>query len=118
MCICPAWQASEYPYFLKGIDTSEPPPVGAPGVDEEDLVEIRKDWEKVVLRSLYLQSLQDARKDLNGIPLPYRTESDVAMKPKRVFEDLLHGIEDRWTAAKYWIPRLLSMEIDALDDFL
>lgn len=60
--ICPDWQASEYPHFLRGIDTTEPPPVGVPGVDEEDLVEFRKDWEKVLLRNLYLQSLQVCRK--------------------------------------------------------
>ena len=51
VCICLAWQAPEYPYFLKGINTTEPPPVGAPDLDEEALVVIRKDWEKVVLRS-------------------------------------------------------------------
>lgn len=67
---------------------------------------------------MYLQSLQVAGKDLNGIPLLYKAESDLEMKRKETFEDLLQGIEDRWTAARYWIPKLLSKDIDAFDSFL
>lgn len=106
VCICPAWQASEYPHVLKGINTTEP------------LVEIRKDWEKVRRRSLYLESLQVARKYLKGIPLLNKAESDVEMNRKQIFEDLLQEIKNRWTAARHWIPILISMDIDVLDTFL
>lgn len=114
----PVWQACEYPHFLKGNNTGEPPPVGASGVDEEALVEIRKDWEKVFERGSYLQSLRVAGKYLNGIPLVFKAESDLEMKRKWIIENLLHGIENRWTAAKHWIPKLSSMDLDALDTFL
>lgn len=89
--ICPAWQASEYPHFPKRNNTGEPPPVGAPDVEEEALVEIRKDWETVLLRDLYLQGLQVAGKYLNGIALVYKLESDLEMKRKWIFEPLLRA---------------------------
>lgn len=40
------------------------------------------------------------------------------MKRKWIFETLLHEIENRWTAAKHWIPKLNSLDFDALDTFL
>ena len=51
----------------------------------------------------------------NGIPLLYKAESDLEMKRKEIFEDLLQGIEDRWTAARLTIgsrnyfPRILML---------
>lgn len=95
MGICPAWQASKYPHFLRRINTGEPPHVGAPGVDKEALVEIQKDREKVLLRDSYLQSLQVAGNALNGIPIFYKAESDHEMKRKWIFENLLHEFENR-----------------------
>lgn len=67
---------------------------------------------------MYLESLQVARKDLNGIPLLNKAESDLEMNRKQIFEDLLQEIKNRWTAASHWIPILLSMDIDVLDTFL
>ena len=61
--------------------------------------------------------MQVAEKDLNSIPLLHKAESDLEMKRKEIFEALLQGIEDRWTAARYWILKLLSKDIDALTLF-
>ena len=38
-------------YFLRGFEVSKPPSVGSiPDDEEADLVEIRKDWELILLR--------------------------------------------------------------------
>ena len=115
--ICPSWETSDYPYFLKGVEIEEPPPLGDSDVDEEALTAIRKDWEKVLLRREYMKSLRDVGKGLNGIPLIHETMSDSDIKYKRYIASLLYQIESRWTAAKHWIPYLQSKNFDNINKF-
>lgn len=97
--IRPAWEVSDYPFFLKGIEVQEPPPVGTPGIDESGLIEIRKDWEKVLLRRVHEQSMQGAIDEAIS-------ESDKGIMLKRNFARKLAEIEMRWTAARYWMNHL------------
>lgn len=113
--ICPSWETSDYPHFLKGIVISEPPPPAGPEVDEEALTEIRKDWEKVLLRRQYLKDLRDAGKGLNGIPLTPEIPSEYDIKQKRVFARFLYDMESRWGGARHWMPQLRSKRIDQID---
>ena len=99
--ICPSWESLDYPHFLKGIE-----------VDEEALTEIRKDWDKVLLRKVYLESLRNAGKGLNGIPLGHEIMSDDDIKFKGLYESLLNEIEPRWRAVKNWLPRLKSRNLE------
>lgn len=85
--IHPAWEATEYPFFLKGIDVQEPPPPRIPGTIEPELREIRKDWEKVCLRRLYTHTLQN------------HIELSPDIMRKRKFSDCLESIEINWTAS-------------------
>lgn len=114
--ICPSWETFDYPHFLKGIEVGEPPSLGSSEVDEEALTEIRKDWEKVLLRRVYSRSLWDAGRGLNGIPLTHETLSGGDIKYKRFLASLLYGIESRWTGAKNWIPHLRSKNFDYIDN--
>ena len=107
--ICPSWESFAYPHFLKGIEVGEPSPLGDPAVDEEALTEIRKDWEKVLLRRVYLKSMGDAGKGLNGIPLAHEIMSDDGIKRRQWFATFLYEIEFRWTAARHWIPHMRSL---------
>ncbi|KAL4782572.1 kinase-like domain-containing protein [Aspergillus varians] len=91
--ICPGWQATKVPKFLKGIEVREPPPIGTPGVDESAFVEIRKDWEKVRLRKLFREGLPEAR-----------ATGDITRKLN--FAEVLEEMESRWQAARVWIPIL------------
>lgn len=113
--ICPSWETSDYPNFLKGIETKEPPPIGTV-VDEEAVKPLRMDWEKVRLRETYLMGLLNAAKGLNGIPRYDGNVSDLDVKDKRWFADLLSEIEFRWTAARHWIPRLRSKDLPSSYD--
>ena len=113
--ICPSWETSDYPHFLKGIIIREPPPPEGPEVDEEALTEIRKDWEKVLLRRIYLKDLRDAGKGLNGIPLAHEILSDDDIKLKRVFTEFLYDMESRWGGTRHWMPQLRSKRIDQID---
>ncbi|KAL4778836.1 phosphotransferase enzyme family-domain-containing protein [Aspergillus varians] len=91
--IYPTWQASTVPYFLRGIEVAEPPPAGTPGVNEDSLVEIRKDWERVRLRRIYGDPVQQA----------YGCEPSVR---QHEFAQNLEEIELRWTAATYWLREI------------
>ncbi len=100
---------------MKGIIIREPPPPEGPEVDEEALTEIRKDWEKVLLRRTYLKDLRDAGKGLNGIPLTHEILSDDDIKLKRVFTEFLYDMESRWGGTRHWMPQLRSKRIDQID---
>ncbi|KAE8137446.1 hypothetical protein BDV38DRAFT_282993 [Aspergillus pseudotamarii] len=97
-----AWEVTEYPFFLRGIDVQEPPPPPASGIIEPELREIRKDWEKVCLRRLYRWTLHN----------------DIGLSPdimhKRKFSDCLENIEMNWTASGHWarwvLQETVSME--------
>ncbi|KAL4804699.1 phosphotransferase enzyme family-domain-containing protein [Aspergillus unguis] len=91
--ICPSWKATKVPHFLKGIEVLEPPPIGTPGVDEESLVEIRKDWDRQCLRRIFSEDLPEAQ-----------MTRDTRRKLK--FASLLEQIETRWPAARHWLPGL------------
>lgn len=91
--IVPLWKAAKVPHFLLGIEVPDPPPVGDPEADEESLVEIRKDWEKVRLRQLFL-----------GCQSGIKEKPDLTHKLK--FTRSLEEMEFRWTAAKNWLPAL------------
>ncbi|KAL4915776.1 hypothetical protein BDW62DRAFT_120348 [Aspergillus aurantiobrunneus] len=91
--ICPSWQVTKAPVFLRGNEVPEPPPVGAPGVDEWEFVEIRKDWVKVCLRKLYIEGVPEAR-----------VTRDI--KRKLNFAQSLEEMELRWQAARRWTPIL------------
>ncbi|KAJ5934456.1 hypothetical protein N7466_004003 [Penicillium verhagenii] len=93
--IHPAWEAAEFPFFLRGIEVPEPPPQ-EPGIVEPDLVEIRKDWEKVCLRRLYRKTLQDN----------FELSPDIMRKQK--FSFCLENIEMNWTASQYWAQTQLE----------
>lgn len=54
--------------------------------------------------------MQVAGKDLNRIRLVCKAESDLEMKRKWIFENLLQENENRWIAAKHWIPKLNSLD--------
>ncbi|KAB8224477.1 hypothetical protein BDV33DRAFT_199512 [Aspergillus novoparasiticus] len=89
-------EATEYPFFLRGIDVQEPPPPPIPGTIEPELREIRKDWEKVRLRRLYTQTLQNDNE----------VSPDIMRKHK--FSDCLENIEINWTASRYWARGVLQ----------
>ncbi|KAL4942001.1 phosphotransferase enzyme family-domain-containing protein [Aspergillus oleicola] len=91
--IYPAWQATQFPFFLRGPEVCEPPALGTPGVDESCLTEYRKDWERVRLRRLYR----------DGLP---ETSETGAIARKMVFDERLEEIELRWEAARHWTPIL------------
>jgi hypothetical protein len=110
VAVCPAWESSECPPFLRGIEVQEPAPLATPGIDESGLVEIRKDWEKVLLRRVYIQSLQSARRDSSGIFSTSRAESDGDIKNKREFAKYLEQIETRWTASRFWVRNFVSID--------
>ncbi|KAE8342985.1 hypothetical protein BDV24DRAFT_161804 [Aspergillus arachidicola] len=63
---------------------------------EPELRELRKDWEKVRLRRLYTQTLQN---DIEVSPDIMR---------KRKFSDCLENIEINWTASRYWARGVLQ----------
>ena len=107
--ICPSWETFAYPHFLKGIEVGKPPSLGDPAVDEDALTEIRKDWERVLLRKVYLESMTDAGKGLSGIPLAHETMSDNEIERKQRFATFLYEIELRWEAARHWMPDLRSL---------
>lgn len=98
--IHPAWEAAVCPFFLRGIEVQEPPPSRTPGSVEPEpeleLSEIRKDWEKVLLRRLYQRTLQ------GDVELP----PDIMHKQK--FSDCLEQIETNWTASRYWARKVLQ----------
>ncbi|KAE8415350.1 hypothetical protein BDV36DRAFT_298207 [Aspergillus pseudocaelatus] len=94
--IHPAWEATEYPFFLRGMDVQMPPPLPpGSGTIEPELCEIRKNWEKVCLRRLYKRTLH------NDIEL----SPDV--KHKRKFSDCLETMQINWTASGYWARGML-----------
>ena len=115
LSICPSWETSDYPQFLKGIIIREPPPPDGPEVDEEALTEIRKDWEKVLLRKIYLKDLLDAGKGLSGIPLTHEILSDDDIKLKRGLTECLYDLESRWGGTRRWMPQLHSKHTDQID---
>ena len=122
VAIRPAWECYDYPYFLKGIETTKPPPKGTPGIDEDDLTDMRQDWEKVRLRFVYrwlgytrdpeefsysldkTTSTNDVISLMEGFSFVNETlsEDDVLSRKKR-FAVSLEDIEDRWTATRYWL---------------
>lgn len=99
VAIRPDWDATDYPYFLKGIEVQEPPPLGTPGVDETRMTWIRRDWEKVLLRQIYQQKIR-------GTVDEAMFESDGGVILKRKFARSLAEIELRWTGARYWMRHL------------
>ena len=104
--ICPSWETSDYPLFLRGFKVTEPPPVGDPEVDEEALTHFRKDWEKVLLRRIYLESLRNPGTGLSSPPSAQGIITDDDIKHKRFFQSLLYEIEFRWRGVRHWIPQL------------
>ncbi|KFY06577.1 hypothetical protein V491_08586, partial [Pseudogymnoascus sp. VKM F-3775] len=57
VAVLPTWETVALPPFLRGIEFQEPPPLG---VDEEGLIEIRKDWELVLLPRKYSEDSYSA----------------------------------------------------------
>lgn len=106
--IVPAWETGRdgVPYFLRGLEVTEPPQVGTVSDEEEEgLTMIRKDWELVQLRRRYY-----------GIVGPlYNPEavSETTIRLKKELSELLGDFEDRWESVRYWLERQLDLKDDA-----
>lgn len=97
--VVPAWEAGGgFPHFLRGVSVEEPPPPGTVSAEEEEgLVQIRKDWELVLLR-------QDFTKILG--PTSVRMAVTNLMVALKVgLSEILDDFEDRWTRARYWLQQ-------------
>ncbi|WEW59784.1 hypothetical protein PRK78_005264 [Emydomyces testavorans] len=103
VAIRPAWEASDFPYFLKGIEVRGPPPVGTPGINEDSLFWIRKDWERVLLRRIYEQEMQNP-----AVKFVSTSEKNVDLK--QGFVERLREIEMRWRGARNWMEGLCLSE--------
>lgn len=97
--VVPAWETGGgVPHFLRGISVEEPPPPGTISAEEEEsLVEIRKDWELVLLRHEFTKILGTASARM-GV-----TNPTVALKVE--LSEILGDFEDRWTRARYWLQQ-------------
>ncbi len=94
--IVPAWETGGgVPYFLRGIEVREPAPIGSPDVDEVSLVEIRKDWEKVLLRRKY--------NEIKSGLFNAASSSETRVQLKQEFSKQLSAFEDRWERTRYWL---------------
>lgn len=95
--VVPAWETgSGIPYFLHGIEATEPPPLGSVSEEEEEgLVEIRKDWELVLLRRKYAE--------IAGPIYDATSVAESAIKPKLDLSRLLGNFEDRWESTRDWL---------------
>ncbi|KAH8589641.1 phosphotransferase enzyme family-domain-containing protein [Bisporella sp. PMI_857] len=106
--IVPAWETEGgVPYFLRGIDVlSEPPPSNSLDVNEESLVEIRKDWEKVLLRRKYAE--------IAGALFDAGSLSDTRVQLKQKFSRQLSTFEDGWKGTRYWLKHQFGNSIIAI----
>ncbi len=97
--IVPFWDTGDQvPQCLRGIEVAEPPLLGSvPDDEEEDLVEIRKDWELVLLRRKYL--------DITRPSYDITSVSDRAVRRKMQLSRFLGNFEDRWESARYWLKQ-------------
>ena len=120
VAVRPAWECYEYPYILRGYEISEPPKKGTPGIDEDGLVEFRKDWERVRLRFLYRwlgftsttflpsttyadswnyhMTIRENFTFVNGVE-----PTDDAISLMRQFAEVLENIEVDWRSARRWL---------------
>ena len=120
--IRPAWECYDYPYFLKGIECTKPPPKGTPGIDEDDLIDMRQEWEKVRLRFIYrwLGLVRDTEEAFCGLHKTISSSDVISLmrdfsfvnetlsedddiSRRKQFSHCLENIEDRWTATRYWL---------------
>jgi hypothetical protein len=107
--IVPAWETGGgVPYFLQGIEVlSEPPPIDDPDVNEGSLVEIRKDWEKVLLRRKYAE--------ITGALFDATSSSETRVQLKQKFSRQLSTFEDGWEGTRYWLKHQFDNTIIASD---
>jgi len=101
----PAWETGRgVPHFLRGIEAlSEPSPINSPNANEGSLVEIRKDWEKVLLRRKYAE--------ITGALFDAASASETRVQLKQEFSRQLSTFEDRWEATRYSLKRRLDTTI-------
>ncbi|RTE84777.1 hypothetical protein BHE90_000531 [Fusarium euwallaceae] len=97
--IVPALETEDgVPYFLQGIPVQEPPPVGSlPPEEEEAMVDIRKDWDLVLLRRKYAEIV--------GPMYSLSPGADARIDLKRGLSRSLGNFEDRWTGARFWLKQ-------------
>ncbi|KAL2669844.1 hypothetical protein Neosp_015141 [[Neocosmospora] mangrovei] len=97
--IVPALETEDgVPHFLQGIPVQEPPPVGSiPPEEEKAMVEIRKDWDLVLLRRKYAEIV--------GPMYSLGLGADARIDLKRGLSRSLANFEDRWTSARYWLKQ-------------
>ncbi|RSL56980.1 hypothetical protein CEP54_008564 [Fusarium duplospermum] len=97
--VVPALETEDrVPHFLQGILVQEPPPVGSlPPEEEEAMVEIRKDWDLVLLRCKYTEIV--------GPMYSLSPGADARIDLKRGLSRSLSNFEDRWTSARYWLKQ-------------
>ncbi|KAJ4308042.1 hypothetical protein N0V84_012331 [Fusarium piperis] len=97
--VVPAWETEAgVPHFLQGIPVQEPLPVGSlPPEEEEAMVEIRKDWDLVLLRRKYTEIVGPMYSPTLG--------ADARIDLKRGLFRSLNNFEDRWASARYWLKQ-------------
>ncbi|EEU33558.1 uncharacterized protein NECHADRAFT_56498 [Fusarium vanettenii 77-13-4] len=97
--IAPALETEDgVPHFLQGVPVQEPPPVGSlPPEEEKAMVEIRKDWDLVLLRRKYAEIV--------GPMYSLSLGADARIDLKRGLSRSLANFEDRWTSARYWLKQ-------------
>lgn len=101
--VYPAWALSEYPKFLKGIEVLEPPAVGTPGIDEEALIYIRQDWEMVLLRRCFAQTMRMLCNDSDNVPRIDDAACEEDVKRKKDFRQCLEQLELSWKRSSNWV---------------
>lgn len=90
------------PYFLRGIEVlSEPSPIDSPDIIEESLVEIRKDWEKTVLRRIYAKII--------GTLFNATSSLEARVRLKQNFSRQLSTFEEGGEGTRYWLKQQFDL---------
>ncbi|XXH03598.1 hypothetical protein Hte_010003 [Hypoxylon texense] len=98
--IVPAWEIDGgIPYFLRGPEVDEPPPLGSRSEeDEAGLVEIRKDWDLCLLRKTYTEIV--------GPIFDTTSVAEKTLRHKRQLLSSLATFEDLWVRTKNWLKEM------------
>ncbi|KAK3316862.1 hypothetical protein B0H66DRAFT_478142 [Apodospora peruviana] len=120
-CVVPTWDREVaqggVPYFLRGIEASEPEPmpVGTAPEDAWRWTEIQKDWDLVMLRKRYHEIVGPVF-EVDEVLNKYGAVRPGPLGMKRTLSDALGDFEEHWMGTRYMLSQLDDDDDDDDDD--